>query len=84
MKYRKNLIMNDFLRFIFVNIGKTTGVLIGFLLGLFLIIFGFFKTLFIFALVILGFILGKWFDEGISFRKILKSIILSIRERKWH
>ena len=76
--------MNDFLRFLLLNIGKISGALIGFLLALFLVIFGFFKTLFIVALTLLGFILGKWKDEGLSLRKMLKEIVHSLRERKWN
>ena len=76
--------MNDFLRFLLLNIGKISGALIGFLLALFLVIFGFFKTLFIVALTLLGYILGKWKDEGLSLRKMLKEIIRSLRERKWN
>jgi uncharacterized membrane protein len=66
--------MNAFLKYIILNFWKIAGLLAGFLLGLFLVIFGFFKTLFILAVALLGFILGKWKDEGVSARHIIKKI----------
>ena len=75
--------MNDFLRLLALNAGKAAGALAGFFLGLFLISFGLFKTLFIIALVILGFILGKWHDEGISIKKVAADLVNALRIRKW-
>lgn len=74
--------MNDVFRIIFLNIGKITGALAGLLIALFLVCFGLFKTLFIAGLVVLGFILGKWYDEGVSFGKIASDIVSAIRVRK--
>ncbi len=74
--------MNDVLRVIILNIGKITGALAGLLIALFLVCFGLFKTLFIAGLVVLGFILGKWYDEGVSFGKIASDIVRAIRVRK--
>ena len=54
--------MNELLKFIILNFWKITGCVFFFFLALFLVIFGFFKTLFKLALSILGFILGKWKD----------------------
>ena len=34
-------------------------------------------------LVVLGYILGKWHDEGVSFKRFLKNIISSFRDNKW-
>ncbi len=76
--------MNDFLRFLAVNIGKTAGVISGFVLALFIIFFGIPNTLLIIALVVLGFILGKWRDEGFSFSKFFRDIAAAVRDRKWN
>jgi uncharacterized membrane protein len=75
--------MNDFLKFIFSNFGKLLGLISGLIIALCLLFLGIWKTLFIIALVILGFILGKLYDEGFSFKKIVKDIIDSFRENKW-
>lgn len=75
--------MNDFLKFIFSNFGKFIGLTLGLIIALCLLFFGIWKTLFIVALVILGFIIGKWYDEGLSVKKVIKDIMDSIRENKW-
>ena len=74
---------NDFLRFLFLNFGKTAGVVLGFLLALSLIFFKLLNTLLIIGLVVLGFIIGKWFDEGVNLRKFLKDLMDSISENKF-
>lgn len=74
---------NDFLRFLLLNFGKTAGVVLGFLLAMSLIFLKLWNTLLIIGLVILGFIIGKWFDEGISLKKFLKDIMDSVSENKW-
>ena len=71
--------MNELLKYIILNFWKISGLILFFLLALFLVIFGFFKTLFIIALSVLGFILGKWKDEGISFTQLIKNIFKSMR-----
>jgi len=43
--------------------GKLIGVLAGFLLGLFIIIFGFWHTLMLVVLVAIGLLIGKRWDE---------------------
>jgi uncharacterized membrane protein len=70
--------MNEILKYIILNFWKITGVLAGFLLALLLVIFGLLKTLFILAVILLGFILGKWKDEGISIRQEIKKLITSM------
>lgn len=75
--------MNDFLKFLFSNFGKFLGIILGLIVALCLLFLGIWKTLFIVAIVILGFIIGKWYDEGFSIKKIIKDIMNSIRENKW-
>ncbi len=74
---------NDFLKLLFLNFGKTLGVVLGFILALFLIFFGILKTLFILAFIVLGFILGKWVDEGVNVKKFFKDIVDSFSENKF-
>ena len=71
--------MKEFLKYIILNFWKITGIISFFLLALFLVIFGFLKTLFIIAMCALGFILGKWKDEGVSIKQILKAFSSSMR-----
>lgn len=75
--------MNDFLKFIFSNFGKFLGLFLGLIIALCLLFLGIWKTLFVVGLVILGFIIGKLYDEGFSIKKIIKDVIDSIRENKW-
>lgn len=75
--------MNDFLKFIFLNLGKFIGITFGLIVALCLLFLGIWKTLFIISIVILGFIIGKWYDEGFSIKKIVRDIIDSFRENKW-
>jgi uncharacterized membrane protein len=65
--------VKEILKYLILNFWKITGVVSFFLLALFLVIFGFIKTLFIIAMCALGFILGKWKDEGVSLSQILKN-----------
>jgi uncharacterized membrane protein len=74
---------NDFIKLLLLNFGKTAGIILGLLLALSLIFFKLLNTLLIIALVVLGFIIGKWFDEGISLKKFLKDIVDSFGENKW-
>ena len=71
--------MNELLKYIILNFWKIAGFISFFLLALFLVIFGFLKTLFIVALAVLGFILGKWKDEGFSFMQMIRKIYASMR-----
>ncbi len=74
--------MNEILKFIFLNIGKVAGVIIGLLIAFFLLTFGLLKTLFIAAFIILGYILGKWHDEGVSLRKIVREFLNALKIEK--
>ena len=74
---------NDLVKLLLLNFGKTAGAVIGLLLALSLIFFKLLNTLLIIALVVLGFIIGKWFDEGVSLKKFLKEIMDSFSENKW-
>ena len=71
--------MNELLKFIILNFWKIAGLVLFFFLALFLVLFGFFRTLFIAALTLLGFILGKWKDEGISLTQVIRNIYSSMR-----
>ena len=71
--------MNELLKYIILNFWKIAGTIVFFFLALFLVIFGFLKTLFIVALSVLGFILGKWKDEGASITQAIKNVISSMR-----
>jgi len=74
---------NDFFKLLFLHFGKTAGVILGLLLALSLIFLKPLNTLLIICLIVLGFIVGKWVDEGVSLKKFLKSVLDSISENKW-
>lgn len=74
---------NEILKFILLNFGKTAGVVLGLLLALSLIFFKLLNTLLIIGLVVLGFIIGKWFDEGVNLRKFIKDLVDSVSENKF-
>ncbi|MEI7542013.1 MAG: DUF2273 domain-containing protein [bacterium] len=74
--------MNELFKIIILNFWRIIGLIVFFLLALFLVIFGFFKTLFIIAITALGFMLGKWKDEGVSFSKVIKDIYTSMRVQR--
>ncbi|MBN2753648.1 MAG: DUF2273 domain-containing protein [Candidatus Goldbacteria bacterium] len=76
--------MTEFLKLILLNIGRITGVLAGFILALFLVIFGVWKTVFILLLTIFGFILGRFYDDGFDIRKTFREILSVLRMDKWH
>jgi uncharacterized membrane protein len=76
--------MNDFTRLILVNIGKVAGALLGLITALLIIFLGWYKTLFIYLFVVLGVIIGKWYDEGVSFRKVIREFFAGLRVDKWH
>jgi uncharacterized membrane protein len=46
------------------NRGKVIGVLIGLLVALLWIVFGFWKILFLSILILIGYFVGKRFDDG--------------------
>jgi uncharacterized membrane protein len=76
--------MNDFTRFLLLNIGKAGGALLGLAVAVMILSLGLSKTLFIFLFTALGFLLGKFVDEGGSLKKSLKDIFNSLRVDKWH
>jgi uncharacterized membrane protein len=55
--------------------GKIIGVLLGFILGLLIIVFGFFRTLFVLLCVVAGFIVGKRIDEKEDIMDILDKLL---------
>lgn len=55
--------------------GKISGVAIGFSLGVLIIIFGFFQTLFVLLCVIAGYIVGKRIDEKEDIMDILDRLL---------
>ncbi|MCE5301349.1 MAG: DUF2273 domain-containing protein [Spirochaetia bacterium] len=75
--------MNEILKFIILNFWKFAGAMAGFSLGLLLVIFGLWKTLFVILVMVLGYMLGKWKDEGLSFNAMFKNIMSSMHVDKW-
>ncbi len=55
--------------------GKIVGVTTGFTLGVLIIIFGFFQTLFVLLCVIAGYIVGKRIDEKEDIMDILDKLL---------
>ena len=51
------------------------GVLIGFVIGCFILIVGFFKTLFLFLCAAIGFNCGIAKENGISFKNMIKRLL---------
>lgn len=74
-------ILNTILEYIKSNVGKTIGTLTGFLVAIFILTLGFFKTFFICICTLLGYILGKKIDNGENIRDLLFNKIIAIRNR---
>jgi uncharacterized membrane protein len=55
--------------------GKIIGVTVGFILGLLIIVFGFFRTFFVLLCVIGGFVVGKRIDEKEDIMEILDKLL---------
>ncbi len=55
--------------------GKISGVTIGFVLGVLIITFGFFETLFVLLCVIAGYVVGKRIDEKEDLSDILDKLL---------
>lgn len=55
--------------------GKIVGVAVGFILGVLIITFGFFQTLFVLLCVIAGYIVGKRIDEKEDIMDILDKLL---------
>lgn len=76
--------MNDFIKYILLNFGRFTGALLGLVISVLIINIGITNTLFIILCVALGFLIGKFFDEGGNLKKTLKEIMSAMRVDKWH
>lgn len=55
--------------------GKILGLAAGFILGIFIILFGFFRTLFVVICMIAGYIIGKRMDEKEDILDILEKLL---------
>ena len=60
------------LRLIDQHPGKTAGVILGFVIGLFVVLLGFLKSLIIVLFVIVGYLIGKRRDENKGFSQLLE------------
>lgn len=76
--------MTELVKLILLNIGRITGVIAGFVLALFLVVFGVWKTVFIIFLTAFGFILGRFYDDGFDIKKTFQEILSVLRMDKWH
>lgn len=57
------------------NNGKILGMIIGFIISVLILTFGFFQTLFILLCVTLGYLIGKRIDAKERFSDILEKIL---------
>lgn len=64
----------DFGEFFSKHRGKITGIILGLVFGWLVIVYGFWKTLFIAVCVGLGYYLGKRADEKYDFKELLARI----------
>jgi uncharacterized membrane protein len=55
--------------------GKLLGVLFGFMFGILVITFGFFRTLFVVLCVIAGYVVGKRIDQKEDIMEILDKLL---------
>lgn len=55
--------------------GKIIGAVSGFLLGILIILFGFFQTLFVTACMVIGYVIGKRIDEKEDIVEILDKLL---------
>ena len=55
--------------------GKIVGIIFGFLIGILVITFGFFQTLFVLLCIIAGYIVGKKIDEKEDIMDILDKLL---------
>jgi len=55
--------------------GKISGIVIGMLFGIFILMFGFFHTMFVMLCMIFGYIIGKRIDEKEDIMDILNKIL---------
>jgi len=66
LKELNNNFLNSLKKWINQNPGKSAGVFIGLLMGVFLFTFGVLKALLILLLVLVGYFIGKSRDENVS------------------
>ncbi|MFI5359527.1 MAG: DUF2273 domain-containing protein [Halanaerobiales bacterium] len=57
------------------NKGKVYGTLIGFLSSIFILLIGFWRTLLILLLTVIGYIIGSRWDQEGDFRKLLDRLL---------
>jgi len=74
-----NNIFSDILLWINNNKGKFLGGLIGFIIGVFILTIGFFKTLFIFFCTTIGYLIGSKALTKEDIKKLLEKILPSGR-----
>ena len=55
--------------------GKIIGCILGFLVGMFILLLGFFQTLFILFCIIAGYVVGKRIDEKEDIAEILDKLL---------
>lgn len=55
--------------------GKALGIIIGFVVGLFLINFGFWKTIILSIFIFAGYVIGKRIDNNDDIRDMINKII---------
>ncbi|MGB9813864.1 MAG: DUF2273 domain-containing protein [Thermovenabulum sp.] len=55
--------------------GKIIGVTIGFIIGLLILIFGFFKALFLIFCSAVGYLIGKCIDKNIPLREMISKLM---------
>lgn len=55
--------------------GKISGTAIGLLIGIFIITFGFFRTIFVLLCMIAGYVIGKRIDEKEDIMDILEKLL---------
>ncbi len=55
--------------------GKITGILVGMFLGVFILLFGFFQTMFVMLCMIAGYVVGKRIDEKEDIMDILGKLL---------
>ncbi|WP_313756451.1 DUF2273 domain-containing protein [Tissierella sp.] len=68
-------ILRELLELINENRGKFFGAFLGFLLGIIILIIGFFKTLFIFICTCIGYTIGNKSYKNINFKELLERIL---------
>lgn len=61
------------------NKGKCIGSLLGLIAAIMILVIGFFKTLFIFLFIFIGYYLGRKFDEGLTMKEIIINLINFVR-----